>query len=81
MATLVVTAALRGEVPLSAGDRQIDAADVFGLVRQLELIHPGIGDYIQNRVSIAVDGVLVSDWSTRLAEESEVLFVPHIAGG
>jgi molybdopterin converting factor small subunit len=81
LAKVVVTAALRGEVPLGAGELQIDAADVFDLVRRLDATHPGLGETIATRVSIAVDGVLVSDWSTPLSADSEVMLVPHIAGG
>jgi molybdopterin converting factor small subunit len=81
VAAVVVTAALRGEVPLGAGELEIDAADVFDLVRQLDAMHPGLRDFIESQVSIAVDGVLVSDWSTPLSSASEVLLVPHIAGG
>jgi molybdopterin converting factor small subunit len=81
VATVVVTAALRSEVPLGAGELELAAADVFDLVRQLDASHPGLRDYIETNVSIAVDGSLVSDWSTPLRPESEVLLVPHIAGG
>jgi molybdopterin converting factor small subunit len=81
VATVVVTAALRGEVPLGAGELEIAATDVFDLVRRLDASHPGLRDYIETHVSIAVDGVLVSDWSTPLGPDSEVMLVPHIAGG
>jgi len=68
-------------VPLAAGEIEVDAVDVFGLVRQLEASHPGLREFIEAQVSIAIDGALVSDWSTPLRPDSEVLLVPHIAGG
>lgn len=81
MAKVVVTAALRGEVSLAAGELEIDAANLFDLVRQLEIESPGLGEFIQANVAVAIDGVLVADWSTPLMADSEVLLVPHIAGG
>ncbi len=81
MATVIVTAALRGEVQLGAGELEIDAANLFDLVRQLEAMSPGIGRFIDGNVAVAVDGVLVVDWSTPIGPDSEVLLVPHIAGG
>ena len=81
MARLVVTAPLRGEFPLAAGALEIEAGSVFALVRELEQRSPGITEFIEAKVSIAVDGKLVSDWSTSLTRSSEVLLVPHIAGG
>lgn len=81
MARVVVTAPLRGEFPLAAGELEIDAGTVFELVRELEACSPGITEFIEAKVSIAVDGDLISDWSTSLMRSSEVLLVPHIAGG
>lgn len=81
MARVIITAPLRGEFPLAAGELEIAAATVFELVRELEARSPGITEFIEAKVSIAVDGELVSDWSASLARSSEVLLVPHIAGG
>lgn len=78
---MIVTAPLRGEFPISAGEFAVDAASVFELVRKLEVDSPGIGDFIEAKVSVAIDGALISDWSTPLTPASEVMLVPHIAGG
>ena len=81
MARVVVTAALRGEVRLEAGELEVAASNLFELVRRLDAMSPGLEDYIEANVAVAVDGVLVSDWSTPLSADSEVMLVPHIAGG
>lgn len=78
---MIVTAPLRGEFPIAAGEFEIDAGSVFELVRKLEASSPGIADFIEAKVSVAVDGALISDWSTALTSASEVMLVPHIAGG
>jgi molybdopterin converting factor small subunit len=76
LARVVIAAPLRGELA-APGEFEVEAADLF----ELEAREPGIADYIEARVSIAVDGELVADWSTPLGAASEVMLVPHIAGG
>lgn len=60
---------------------EVEAATVFELVRKLDAGSPGFGAFIEGKIALAVDGVLVSDWSMRLAPSSEVLLVPRVAGG
>ncbi|MDB5724889.1 MAG: hypothetical protein JWQ16_1643 [Novosphingobium sp.] len=81
MALVVVTAPLNGEFPGGAGELDVDASSVFELVRKLDVLSPGAREFIETNVSIAVDGELIGDWSTALTGLSEVLLVPHIAGG
>lgn len=81
MALVVVTAPLNGEFPGGAREFVLDAGSVFELVRKLDALSPGVGEFIEAKVSIAVDGTLISDWSTALTAASEVMLVPHIAGG
>jgi sulfur-carrier protein len=81
LARIVVTAPLNGEFPGGAREFELAAASVFELVRGLDALSPGVGEFIESKVSIAVDGVLIGDWSTALSAASEVMLVPHIAGG
>lgn len=81
MARVVVTAPLGGEFPGGAREFDVDAETVFALVRKLDALSPGAAEFIEAQVSIAVDGELIGDWSTPLQRSSEVLLVPHIAGG
>jgi molybdopterin converting factor small subunit len=81
LALVVVTAPLNGEFPGGAREFELDAGTVFELVRKLDEMNQGVAEYIENNVSIAIDGALISDWSTSLTRLSEVLLVPHIAGG
>lgn len=80
MAKVVVAAPLRAEFP-GGSEFEIEAATIFDLVRELDRLTPGAAEYIEGHVSVAVDGELVADWSTSLTRSSEVLLVPHIAGG
>jgi molybdopterin converting factor small subunit len=60
---------------------QIHAANLFGLVRELDLRFPGIGHFIETSASIAVDGEAINAWTRALADDSEVVLFPKIAGG
>lgn len=78
---MIVTAPLNGEFPGGAREFQVAAGSVFELVRKLDALSPGVAEFIEAKVSIAVDGELIGDWSTGLTAASEVMLVPHIAGG
>lgn len=60
---------------------EVDAANLFGLVRELDLRFPGIGRFIETSASIAVDGEAIHNWARPLTENSEVVLFPKIAGG
>lgn len=60
---------------------ELEAANLFGLVKELDLRFPGIGRFIETNASIAVDGEAVHLWTRALAGESEVVLFPKIAGG
>lgn len=78
---MIVAAPLNGEFPGGAREFEVAAGSVFELVRQLDALSPGVAEFIEAKVSIAVDGELIGDWSTALIAASEVMLVPHIAGG
>jgi len=62
-------------------DWDVAAGSVFQLVQAIEQIHPGFADAADQRVLVAVDGELVTDWSQPLHAASQVLFVPRVGGG
>ena len=67
-----------------AGRQEIivpDAASVFALVRALDAQAPGFSDKAECGAAVAVNGQVIADWSKRLKDADEVLFVPKIAGG
>ena len=66
-----------------AGQETLDvpAGTIFELVRALDAIGPGFAQKAETRIAFAVDGALVTDWSSPLTAESEVLLVPRLAGG
>jgi molybdopterin converting factor small subunit len=59
----------------------VPAGNIFELIRELDARAPGFAASADSRLTVAVDGVVTNDWSTRLSDGSEVLLVPRIAGG
>ena len=60
----------------------VDAASVRALVAALDERHPGLGDLVRDRMTIAIDGEIHHDaLAEPLAPDSEVVLIPRIAGG
>lgn len=60
----------------------VRAADVRGLIDELERRFPGLGAHVEARMAIAIDGEIHQDaLGAQLAPDSEVVLIPRIAGG
>lgn len=81
MARVVATSPFGQEFFGGKDEFEVDAANVFALVNALDRLSPGFADAAGVRVAIAVDGVVVSDWSTALSASSEAMLLPRVAGG
>jgi molybdopterin converting factor small subunit len=61
---------------------EIKAATVRELLHQIEARFPGLGDLIDQRMAIAIDGTLTQDaHGAALEPNSEVVLLPRIGGG
>ena len=60
----------------------IEADTVRRLILALEARYPGLGDFVDRRMAIAIDGEIHQDaWSSPLKPDSEVYLIPKIGGG
>jgi molybdopterin converting factor small subunit len=59
------------------------AATTFGdMVRELERRWPGLGEYVERRMAIAIDGEIFQDAEAAvLVDSSEICLIPKIGGG
>jgi molybdopterin converting factor small subunit len=81
LARVILTGALR-ERAGSAGEIEIDASNVRELIRKLEKHVPGIGQRVEDGLSIAIDGDIIdSPLSEPLARDAEIHFLPSLQGG
>jgi len=77
--------AMGGDVALyTGGDSEFDVAatTVDGMIRELEARWPGLGEYVERRMAVAIDGEIFQDaYSAPLNPDSEIYLIPKIGGG
>ncbi len=74
-----------GDVALFTGgasEFEVAATTVGGMIRELEARWPGLGDYVERRMAVAIDGEIFQDANgAAFHEGSEVCLIPKIGGG
>lgn len=61
---------------------EIEAGTVRGLLAALERQFPGLGDYVEEHMAIAINGELHQDaLAEGLPAGAEVVLIPRISGG
>ena len=61
---------------------EVEASTVRDLLHQIEARFPGLGDLIDQRMAIAIDGAITQDaHGAALEHDSEVVLLPKIGGG
>ena len=77
--------AMGGELATFTGGRaefDVSATTVRGLIRELDALYPGAGDYVARRMAVAIDGEIFQDAdAAQLRPASEVFLIPKIGGG
>lgn len=60
----------------------VEGATVRRMIAELEARYPGLGDCIERRMSVAIDGEIHQDaLGEALPEGAEVVLIPKIGGG
>ena len=81
MARVLFSGALRQHVG-GLAELELDVASYRELLRCLDARFPGFEDLVEGRMTLAVDGELISDPLVEPIEaDSEVHFLPRIGGG
>jgi sulfur-carrier protein len=77
--------AMGGDVARFTGGRaafDVAAATVGEMIRELDHRFPGLGEYVDRRMAIAIDGEIFQDaLAAPLSPSSEVCLIPKIGGG
>lgn len=64
------------------GEFDVEAATVREMIRELDRRYPGLGDHIERRMAVSIDGVIHQDaLFAPLSPGSEVYLIPKIGGG
>ena len=65
-----------------ASEFEVSATSVGAMIRELDTRWPGLGDYVERRMAIAIDGEIFQDADgAAFGEASEVCLIPKIGGG
>ena len=60
----------------------VTANTVGRMIRELDMRYPGLGDHIQRRMAVVIDGEIHQDaLGATLSEGAEVYLIPKIGGG
>ena len=68
----------------TSGLNEVDVAatSVRGLIHELNERFPGLGDYVDKRMAVAIDGEIHQDaYAAAIGPASEVYLIPKIGGG
>lgn len=61
---------------------EVAADTVRRLITELEARFPGLGDYVDRRMAVAIDGEIHQDaWFSPIRPDSEIYLIPKIGGG
>ena len=61
---------------------EVEARTVRGLIRELESRFPGLGEFVEREMALAIDGEVFQDaLSAEIGKDSEIVLIPKIAGG
>ncbi|HWA62154.1 MAG TPA: MoaD/ThiS family protein [Caulobacteraceae bacterium] len=61
---------------------EVQADTVRRLILELDRRFPGLGEFVDRRMAVAIDGVIHQDaWASPLRPDSEVYLIPKIGGG
>lgn len=60
----------------------VEARTFKQLVRELERKYPGLGNWVEEAMAVAIDGEIFQDaYQVELKPDSEIVLIPKIGGG
>ncbi|MEY4784048.1 MAG: hypothetical protein RIR41_1983 [Pseudomonadota bacterium] len=61
---------------------EVEARTVRALMRELEARFPGLGEFVEDQMALAIDGEIFQDaLGVEIGADSEIVLIPKIAGG
>ena len=60
----------------------VEARTVRALVRELDERFPGLGEFVEDQMALAIDGEIFQDaLGAAIGADSEIVLIPKISGG
>ncbi len=61
---------------------EIAATNLRGIIKALDDMYPGLGEYLENEATVAIDGEICEVvYDEPVRPGSEIFFIPRIEGG
>jgi molybdopterin converting factor small subunit len=61
---------------------EVEATTFGRLIAELDRLHPGLGEQVDENMAVAIDGVIYQDaYGAVFAPDSEIYLIPKIGGG
>jgi len=61
---------------------EVEARTVRALMRELETRFPGLGEFVEDQMALAIDGEIFQDaLAAEIGADSEIVLIPKISGG
>jgi molybdopterin synthase sulfur carrier subunit len=61
---------------------EVEARTVRSLIRELEARFPGLGEFVEREMALAIDGEIFQDaLGVEIGADSEIVLIPKISGG
>jgi molybdopterin synthase sulfur carrier subunit len=61
---------------------EVEARTVRSLIRELEARYPGLGEFVEEQMALAIDGEIFQDaLGAEIGADSEIVLIPKISGG
>ena len=71
-----------GHYTAGAKEFDLEACTLYDVIKTLDARHPGLGEYLEEETSVAIDGEIHEVvYSLALRPGSEIYFIPKIEGG
>jgi len=65
-----------------ASEFEVAATSIGAMIRELDERWPGLGEYVERRMAVAIDGEIFQDANGAVFQPgSEVCLIPKIGGG
>ena len=82
--TVRVVLSTGDSLQLTGGEREfeVDARNLRGVIAEMETRYPGIGEYLEEETTVAIDGEIhETAYFQPLREGAEIYFLPKIEAG
>ena len=82
-ARVVLTGGLSRRYTKGVQEFSVEAKNLRGVLKELDRLHPGLGEHLELETTVAIDGEIHEDvgYYQTVKPGSEIFFIPKLEGG